>query len=688
MRQKLTALPRYQKRIIAVVFDVVCVWLCFLAAMMTRLGSDLVTGFVHQAPVFVFMLLPLSAMPFFVRMGLYRAVLRCMRQDAMWNIVKAAGFATLGLVVMDKLLLTQLVIPRSVPLIYCLYLATALSGTRYLMARWLIGSNIRTVLLQWVRVSRAPTHLSGRPVVLVGDIDVAAQAIEVLDSSRQYMPQAVIDIQGQNAGGEIAARKIYQLDDMAKVVLKHQPAQILLTLSPRPRKERRRIIKQLEVFGLPIKTIPCWRDITANRVRIDSFRDIDIADVLERDEVPCDPDLMAKNIDGRVVLITGAGGSIGAELSLQVLRQHPAMLIVVDQCEYNLYQCEQRLTAESSEQVDVVAVLLSTQDQTSLVKLMQRFRVETVFHAAAYKHVPMVEHNVIQGLANNLCSTISVAQAAVIAGVGQVVLVSSDKAVRPTNVMGASKRLSELYLQALNHVAEFAPLSIEQHCNGVNSKQLHGRLTRRTHFVAVRFGNVLGSSGSVVPLFKQQIEQGGPVTVTHPEITRYFMTIPEAARLVIQAGALAAADVYVLDMGKPVRIVQLAERLIRLSGLTVRSDNNPEGDVDIVFTGLRDGEKLYEELLIGNDPQPTPHPGIFCANEQRVSWQQLMQFWDLLSAAFTRDDEVEVRQLAIDFVQAVDQGEDVAAWLAAAYGKRDAPEKNASDVTQLVSSGH
>ncbi|MEN0037535.1 MAG: nucleoside-diphosphate sugar epimerase/dehydratase, partial [Cellvibrio sp.] len=385
------------------------------------------------------------------------------------------------------------------------------------------------------------------------------------------------------------------------------------------------IIKKLEKYHVNVQTIPEFADILSGKARIENIRDVEIDDLLGRDSVQPMQELMDGSIFNKVVLITGAGGSIGGELCRQIIELKPKKMILLDHNEFSLYSIERELSEKNIDQVELVALLGSVQNSRLLDSVMALNEVQTIYHAAAYKHVPLVESNCVEGMKNNVFGTLLCAEAAIKANVELFVLVSTDKAVRPTNVMGASKRLAELILQSLAQKQE------------------------QPRFVMVRFGNVLGSSGSVVPLFRKQIKEGGPVTVTHPDIIRYFMTIREAAQLVIQAGTMGhGGDVFVLDMGEPVKIVDLAKRMISLSGLTVRDEHNRSGDIGITYTGLRPGEKLFEELLIGDNVSPTDHSRIFRAMEQFISWKEMELFLARLAAACERNNGELIKSLLLD----------------------------------------
>jgi FlaA1/EpsC-like NDP-sugar epimerase len=380
-------------------------------------------------------------------------------------------------------------------------------------------------------------------------------------------------------------------------------------------------------------------DLASGRVKVDDIQEVDIADLLGRDPVPAQEDLLERCIKGKIVLVTGAGGSIGSELCRQIMKLAPTTLLLFEHSEFNLYSILSELELQATREslnMRLLPILGSVRNEQKLVDVMQTWKVDTVYHAAAYKHVPLVEHNIAEGVMNNVIGTLNTAQAALQTGVSNFVLISTDKAVRPTNVMGSTKRLAELILQALSH--EVAPVLY-------NEKSNVSRVNK-TRFTMVRFGNVLGSSGSVIPLFHKQIKTGGPITVTHPHITRYFMTIPEAAQLVIQAGSMGqGGDVFVLDMGEPVKIVDLAVKMVHLSGLSLRSEKNPHGDIDIEFSGLRPGEKLYEELLIGDNVGATRHPMIMSAHEDHFAWDVIKARLSELVMAVQADDYIRVRNL-------------------------------------------
>jgi FlaA1/EpsC-like NDP-sugar epimerase len=433
------------------------------------------------------------------------------------------------------------------------------------------------------------------PVVIYGAGAGGSQLTEALFSGDDYLPVALVDEKSALHGTRIQGLKVYPSANLESIVAKTGATGVLLAIPSASRRRRREVLRQLTEFPVHVQTMPEIKDIVSGKARVDEVREVNVEDLLGRDSVPPKRELLEASLADKNVMITGAGGSIGSELCRQILKLQPRRLICFEMSEPALYNIERELRQISKEwelDCEIIALLGNVLDRKQLKEAFRVFSVQTVYHAAAYKHVPIVEQNVFQGVLNNVYGTLSAATAAAEAKVDTFVLISTDKAVNPTSVMGATKRLAELILQAL-----------------------HTKSTD-TSFCMVRFGNVLESSGSVVPLFREQIQNGGPVTVTHRDIIRYFMTIPEAAQLVIQAGAMAnGGDVFVLDMGEPVRIEDLAHRMINLMGLTVRDENSPDGDIEIQYVGLRPAEKLYEELLIGSNVSGTDHPRIMRANE-------------------------------------------------------------------------
>jgi FlaA1/EpsC-like NDP-sugar epimerase len=428
--------------------------------------------------------------------------------------------------------------------------------------------------------------------------------------------------------------------EVAEAVEQHAITDILLAVPGTSRERRNRIIDSLASLPVRLQTLPALGDLASGRVTVSDIRELEVEDLLGREPVAPDPQLLASNCSGQVVLVTGAGGSIGSELCRVVLGQRPRTLLLLDHNEFGLYEIHSELVAQAAKQslaAEIVPLLGSVRNLARLAEICAAWKPDTVYHAAAYKHVPLVEQNPVEGVLNNVMGTLNTARAAIESGVKLFVLVSTDKAVRPTNVMGASKRIAEMVLQALSaeRPVDFAALD-----------ESGAPVPNGTKFAMVRFGNVLGSSGSVIPLFRAQIAAGGPLTVTHPDVTRFFMTIPEASQLVVQAGAMAqGGEVFVLDMGEPVRILELARRMVALSGLVLRDAQHPDGDVEIAVTGLRPGEKLHEELLIGDNPQATPHPRIMRAHEDFLPWPELAAHLKRLTDAAAAGDVIALREV-------------------------------------------
>jgi len=644
----LVALPRRQKRLIQVATDVVLVWVALWLAFFVRVGeADFVEPLGGHAWLFV--VAPLISVPFFIRLGMYRAVMRYFGNDALIAIAKAVTLSTLllALAVYWRNDAPKL-IPRSMVFNYWWLSLVLIGGLRLVMRQYFLGDWFSPLSL-----TKFKTRDAGIPKVAVYGAGAAGnQLVAALRLGRVMSPVAFIDDDPGLQNRSIAGLKVYPAKRIAQMIEETGAAQILLAIPSASRSRRREILEMLEHFPLHVRSVPGFMDLASGKVQVEDIQEVDIADLLGRDAVPPQQALFEKCIRGKVVMVTGAGGSIGSELCRQILSNKPKALLLFEHCEFNLYSIHlelERLIERSSLATRLVPILGSIRNPERLLDVMRTWEVETIYHAAAYKHVPMVEHNVAEGVLNNVIGTLNTAQAAVQAGVSNFVLISTDKAVRPTNVMGSTKRVAELILQALSR--EPAPVLFGSR-DGVHH-------VNKTRFTMVRFGNVLGSSGSVIPRFYSQIRAGGPVTVTHPKITRYFMTIPEAAQLVIQAGSMGqGGDVFVLDMGEPVRIAELAEKLIHLSGLSVRSENCPHGDIAIEYTGLRPGEKLYEELLIGDNVSATEHPMIMRANEEHLDWDVLKDRLAKLLKAVENDDYPQVRQLLREVVSGyVPEGE-------------------------------
>ncbi len=605
MRQRILAWSRPVKRLVVVTMDValslVATWLAFSLRLDSPHWPD-------ASQLRVYLLAPVLAVPVFIRLGLYRAIFRYTGQAALLTMARAVGLY--GILFFGLLLWTRWDgVPRSLGLLQPLLFLLLAGSSRALARFWL--------------ASRMPT---GEARFLIYGAGMAgAQTAAALGLGGQYKLVGFVDDDPSKAGHSINNVRVYAGSELADLVERHGVTDILLALPSVGREQRNRIIQRVSHLPVHIRTLPGMADLASGRVTVQDFRELDIEDLLGRDPVPPDSALLARDLTQQVVLVTGAGGSIGSELCRQIAEQRPSRLLLLDHSEYALYAIHQELetTCRSRKlEVELLPLLGSVNNEARLREICLHHRPHTVYHAAAYKHVPMVEANPAEGIRNNVFGTLNMARVARDAGVARFVLISTDKAVRPTNVMGASKRMAELVLQAMAADA------------------------RETCFSMVRFGNVLGSSGSVVPLFRRQLAAGGPLTVTHPDVTRYFMTIPEAAQLVLQAGAMAAGgEVFVLDMGEPVRILDLARRMVERSGLTVRDEAHPHGDIEIAITGLRPGEKLYEELLIGDNPTPTAHARIMKAHEDFLPWSVLAVHLESLRGATQNDDVAAIKSV-------------------------------------------
>jgi len=654
LRARLLGLSRRHKRLLQVAADVVLVWVALWLAFLVRLGIDDVIDPLRDHS-WLFICAPLVAIPLFIRVGMYRAVLRYFGNDALITIIKAV---TLSALVLGLLIYwvgnKENVVPRSITFNYWWLSMIMLGGLRLLMRQYFLGDWFNSAATQGRRASQGEASTR---VAIYGAGAAGNQLMAALRMGKAMRPVAFIDDDASLTNRMIAGLQVYAPKSLQRMIDATGAEEILLALPSVSRSRRREILNLLEGYPLHVRSVPGFMDLASGRVKVDDIQEVDIADLLGRDAVPAEQDLLARCIAGNTVMVTGAGGSIGSELCRQIIGQHPRTLLLYEHSEFNLYSIAKELEERIGQDqlgVQLLPILGSVRDQRKLLDIMQAWKVDTVYHAAAYKHVPMVEHNIAEGVQNNVIGTLYTAQAALQAQVANFVLISTDKAVRPTNVMGSTKRLAEMVLQALSN--ERAPTLMGDVGNVAQ--------VNKTRFTMVRFGNVLGSSGSVIPLFHAQIKAGGPLTVTHPKITRYFMTIPEAAQLVIQAGSMGqGGDVFVLDMGEPVKIVELAEKMIHLSGLSVRSERNPHGDIAIEFSGLRPGEKLYEELLIGDNVLGTRHPMIMSANEDYLSWELLKQRLEALLAAIGKGEYPAVRQLLRNTVSGYTPSDEIVDWL-------------------------
>ena len=562
----------------------------------------------------------LACIPVFAHLGLYRHVMRYLGPAVIWTLVKGILLTAVALTALAYMV--QLAnFPRSVPVIFALLAFCGTAGTRFLVRAY---------------ADAAPANLVRKSVAVYGAGDAGAHLVLQMRRSGNYHPVAFIDDNQQAIGRIVHGLEVFPVTALAELVASHGIAQVLVAVDSASVEDRRRIIEKLEPYPVRVRLIPDIQAVVAGAEPATSW-DVEIADLLGRDEVPPLPHLLRKSVTHRSVLVTGAGGSIGSELCRQILRLGPSRLVVLDQSEYALFEIERELRGIAVAEgigSSIVTVLGSLVSRALVERTMRRNGIQTVYHAAAYKHVSLAQQNIIQVIENNTLATLHTAQAAIAAGVSNFILISTDKAVRARNVLGASKRFAEMILQALDDEND------------------------STRFCMVRCGNVLDSSGSVVPLFLEQIDKGGPVTVTHPKVTRYFMTIPEAVALVLQAGSLATGgDVFVLDMGAPVKIHELARKMIRLKGYNVRDEHNPKGDIEIHFTGLLPGEKLTEELLVGEGAMGTEHRKILRAVESRMPWSELRPALANLESACNAFDYDTIDKLLADVFDGVDIAE-------------------------------
>lgn len=620
----LSQLGRTQKVAIQLLCDALVIIAAFVAAMILRLEENAFEGRFEAWPALgIALLATLFALNF---AGLYRTLIRFVTGKILIPIAKAAVVGSVALFIVGFAL--DAGIPRSVPIMFGIMVFLGVGGLRFIA---------RALFRQAIQRYR-------RPVIIYGAGEAGRQLLNSLFHGKDYAPVALIDDEPSLQGLIIGGLRVYPFERIAQLAEDTGAGTVLLALPSISRVSRRKIVNRLEELELEIKTIPPIADVINGNAKITQLRNVRAEDLLGRDPIEPIADLLGKNITGKVVMVSGAGGSIGSELCRQILSQKPARLILFEISEFALYSIEAELAALASQaelEVEIHPVLGSVRDSQRIQAVIEAFGVQTIYHAAAYKHVPLVEDNIIEGIRNNVFGTLAIGSVAQRCGVEHFILISTDKAVRPTNVMGATKRIAELI------------------CQGLSTE------TSNTVFSMVRFGNVLGSSGSVIPKFRAQIEMGGPITLTHQDITRYFMTIPEASQLVIQAGAMASGgDVFVLDMGEPVKIMDVAIEMIKLHGLVPSFDGQPgqpshqEGVIPICVTGLRKGEKLYEELLIGNNPSPTAHPRIMTALERSLPLKNLREALDRLGRACEEYDLVSIRgiltELPLDYAPAAD----------------------------------
>ena len=609
MRLRLQNLDRIYKQFIMLFVDVLTLSFALWLAFVLRLGDIWPSEFIESS-WWLFIIFPVILLPLFIRLGLYRAVLQYIGIKVITTTFQAT---TISCLVVGFLMMffRESNLPRSVLPIFWFITNIFVIASRFLFKGYLYS---------WDSFVNAR-----KQTIIYGAGNAGVQIVESLKKSTVYAPVAFVDDDKSKQGTILNFLEVFSFDKIEELIKKKEAKVLLFAVPSASYKQRTQILKKLTKYPIEVKVLPSVDDIVNGEVSIDHIKHVGVADILGRNTVNPKKKLLERNINKKNVLITGAGGSIGSELARQIAHLSPNKIILLDNSEFNLYTIHQELTSMLNN-VEIIPSLCTVTNYYQLKKIVSQHKIDTIYHAAAYKHVPMVELNVVPGVYNNVVGTYNVAKVADELKVESMVLVSTDKAVRPTNVMGASKRFSEFVLQAFADNSD-------------------------TRFSMVRFGNVLDSAGSVVPLFRKQIKAGGPVTVTHRNITRYFMTIPEAVQLVLQAGAMAkGGDVFVLDMGDPIKIIDLAYKMIHLSGLIPVDNENPDGEIRIEFTGLRPGEKLYEELLIGNDVVQSEHPRIMQAKESKLSMNVLLSSIQIIKEAREKQDEIIVKELLLKYV--------------------------------------
>jgi FlaA1/EpsC-like NDP-sugar epimerase len=620
------ALPRWVKRFVVLAVDTaLCVLTVWLAHYL-RLGEFVaLSGNALLAVVSSISI----ALPIFIISGLYRAIFRYSGWPALLAVARAIGiYGLLYASIFTAIGIQE--VPRTVGIIQPILLLLFVGASRALAQIWL-GDQYQSILKRASRLK----------VLIYGAGSVGRQLVAAMANSHEMQVVGFLDDDDRLHGHVLNGQPIFNPADLTNLVKRLTISDVLLAIPSLSRKRRNEILTKIRTAHVAVRTLPSMTELAQGKVSISDLRELDIDDLLGREPVMANHILLAMNVRSKVVMVTGAGGSIGSEICRQIFAVGPSKLLLIEQSEFALYAIHQELEKKlPGRDIVLVPLLASVQDSYRLREIISTWHPDTVYHAAAYKHVPLVEHNPAEGIKNNVLGTLRAAQAAAENGVLDFVLISTDKAVRPTNLMGASKRLAEMVLQAL------------------------ATTNSGTKFSIVRFGNVLDSSGSVVPKFRQQIRDGGPITLTHSDITRYFMTIPEASQLVIQAGAMAkGGDVFVLDMGQSVKIMDLARRMIELSGLTVKDEQNPDGDIEIEISGLRPGEKLYEELLIGDSPKPTSHMRIMKAHEEFIPWEELESKLNALQIALNVNDVVVIRLMMQQLISGYTPNDEIADWV-------------------------
>jgi len=606
--RRLISLAQIYKQLILILIDSFLLIVIILISFSLRIGNFY---WPEDNLFWVIFSAPFIAIPIFMHFNLYNTIIRFIGFKSMWMIFQAVSIYSLAWGMLALMAASQgtasiIDIPRAVIFINWVLAIVIIVGLR-MIAKWVLTS--------------FNNEKSSTNVMIYGAGAAGRQLSIALLQSNEYKIVAFIDDEIENHGRTINGVKVLSPDDIQKIINKYSVTEILMAVPTLSRSRRREIINLLEPFSVLVRSLPSVSEMAKGKVKIDDLHEVTIKDLLGRDSILPNQSLLSLNITSKVVMVTGAGGSIGSELCRQILKLNPSVLILFELSEFSLYTIHRELSI-ANPTIKILPFLGSVNNKKRVGQILKNFSVQTIYHAAAYKHVPMVEYNNNEGVSNNIFGTLSCAEAAIENKVETFVLISTDKAVRPTSTMGTTKRFAELILQGL-------------------SNQQVG-----TRFMMVRFGNVLGSSGSVIPLFEKQINEGGPVTVTSPKMIRYFMTIPEAVELVIQAGAMGkGGDVFVLDMGDPVSINELAKKMIRLSGLEIKDESNPNGDIEIHYTGIRPGEKLFEELIIGNNISKTSHPMIMRAEEDQLEWTDLKLILKDLEKALFESDFKRVREL-------------------------------------------
>ena len=611
MKSRFINLNRLYKQLIMILSDQLVLLFALCLAFTLRFGD--ISESIHYMITnwWLFVIIPISTTFFFIRSGLYRAVLKYIGARLVITTFKATTLSYL-FVILVLFFYDPNQFPRSVLLTFWF-----ISNVLLIVSRFVF----KGILYSWDSF-----QLDKKDILIYGAGKAGVQISESLKKTNDYKVVGFIDDDSTKISTIVNSIEVFGFDSIDDLIREKSVKSLILAIPSAKQGQRQEILKKLSRYPLEVKLLPNLDDIENDLVTLEQIKFVEVDDILGREVVLPKKELLRKNIQNGNILITGAGGSIGAELSRQIKELQPSLIVLLDNSEYNLYTIHHELTITNG--VNVVPVLSTVTNYNQVHNVIKKYKIDTIYHAAAYKHVPMVELNVVSGVYNNVIGTFNVAKSAKELGVKNMVLISTDKAVRPTNVMGASKRLSEFILQAY----------ADEESN--------------TCFSMVRFGNVIDSAGSVVPLFRQQIKKGGPVTVTHRNITRYFMSIPEAVQLVLQAGSMAkGGDVFVLDMGDPIRILDLAYRMIHLSGLKPIDNDNPDGDIQINFTGLRPGEKLYEELLIGDDVVQSKHPRIMQAREEKLKTEEILKFIEMIKKSRDLQDETIIKNLLLEYVK-------------------------------------